>query len=258
MSEVVNHFVHRSAAERYARHRPFFHPLVIARIRERLQLASPLPRTLDVGCGSGHSAVALRAIADRVFATDASAAMLAAAPPADGISYLRAPAEALPFGAAEFPLLTVSMAFHWFDRPRFLAEAARVLVPGGWLVLYGHNHSERLAADPDFAAWRDTYHRRYPRTARHGTPVSDADLAPHGLVLRERSEFSDPIRYTAADFARYLMTHSNVIQVVDAGRESADSAETWIRDSLQPLFRDGATREFPFDGWISWIQKPAG
>lgn len=39
-------------------------------------------------------------------------------------------AETLPFPAQSVQLITAGQACHWFDLPKFYAEADRVLVPG--------------------------------------------------------------------------------------------------------------------------------
>jgi ubiquinone/menaquinone biosynthesis C-methylase UbiE len=253
---VDNHFLYRSAAERYQRNRPYFHPRVIEMIRDRLRLTQPLPRALDVGCGTGQSSVALRAIADRVVATDASPAMLSVAPAIDGIDYRVAAAEALPFGAGEFPLVTVSMAFHWFDRARFLAEASRVLAPGGWLVIYGYHYTKIMFGVPEFTAWMDqVFLRRYPASPRHGSPVAEEELLPHGLTLRDRSDYTDRRSYSAESYAQNLLTHSNVIRHIEGGTESAASAEAWILGELRTFYDSVSEREYEFSGWVSWVQK---
>lgn len=255
MDAVQNHFVYPDAAKRYDAHRPFFHPGAIARTRERLGLTAPLPHALDVGCGTGQSAVALRAIATAVTATDVSSAMLAVAPRADGITYVQAPAEALPFAASSFPLITVSMAFHWFDRPRFLAEAARLLQPGGWLVLYGYHDRKDLPGQPSYRTWfDDVFLRRYPHGPRHGEPVSATDLTPHGLTLQGTVEYADTRPFAPAEFAVYLMTHSNVIARVDAGHESAEDAERWLTAEVRRVCGDQPC-DYGFDGWVTWVQK---
>ena len=58
-----NQFLHQTSAERYHRARPYFHPVVVEKIREHLQIEGPVASALDVGCGTGQSSVALRAIA---------------------------------------------------------------------------------------------------------------------------------------------------------------------------------------------------
>jgi ubiquinone/menaquinone biosynthesis C-methylase UbiE len=93
---VVNHFVHQSAAARYAAARPFFHPIVVEHLVNKTGCAQ-FARALDVACGTGQSSVALASICDSVDAIDISPEMLQHAQEADRIRYQTAPAEALPF-----------------------------------------------------------------------------------------------------------------------------------------------------------------
>jgi hypothetical protein len=48
----MNYFAYPTAAERYARSRPYFHPLVIDKIRTVLRLQTLLAQALDVGLTS--------------------------------------------------------------------------------------------------------------------------------------------------------------------------------------------------------------
>ena len=68
-------------------------------------------------------------------------------------TFVTAPAEALPLGEEEADLVTVGFAFHWFDQIAFLREAARVLKPGGSLVLYNFYFAGVMEGNPDFADW---------------------------------------------------------------------------------------------------------
>ncbi len=54
------------------------------------------------------------------------------------------PAEALPFASGEVDLVTAMTAAHWFDRPKFLVEADRVLKPGGCLALLSYTMNMEL------------------------------------------------------------------------------------------------------------------
>lgn len=103
----------------------------------------PAPRrVLDVGCGTGYL---LRRLARRcpeaavLAGVDPAPAMIGAAraAAADGRLTLAAGvAEHLPWPTAAFDLVVSTTSFdHWADQGAGLAECARVLAPGGWLVL---------------------------------------------------------------------------------------------------------------------------
>ena len=127
----MNYFAHKSAAERYSHYRPYFHPLVIEKIKSYLGLDTPVERALDVGCGTGQSTIALKEIAISVIGIDVSDAMLELATQQPGIEYRKTNAEDLSmFDDESFDLVTTSMAYHWFDFKRFLPEAFRLLNSG--------------------------------------------------------------------------------------------------------------------------------
>jgi SAM-dependent methyltransferase len=100
-------------------------------------------RALDLGCGAGHASFAMaRGGAPRITACDPSADMLAvvareaAARGHSTIETVRGSAEALPFEDRSFDLVaTRYSAHHWADVPGALAQCARILAPGGRLVV---------------------------------------------------------------------------------------------------------------------------
>jgi ubiquinone/menaquinone biosynthesis C-methylase UbiE len=101
-------------------------------------------RVLDLGCGAGHVSFALaEGGAGRVTAYDPSREMLAVVEQATAargfgaaIDTCVGAAEVLAFEAGTFDLVvTRYSAHHWADVPDALAECARVMVPGGRLVV---------------------------------------------------------------------------------------------------------------------------
>jgi ubiquinone/menaquinone biosynthesis C-methylase UbiE len=99
-------------------------------------------RVLDIGCGTGYllGVLAARAPQAEVLAgIDASPGMIGAARGAaadDRLRFMVGGAERLPWPAATFDLVVSTTSFdHWADQQQGLAECARVLMPGGWLVL---------------------------------------------------------------------------------------------------------------------------
>ena len=93
-------------------------------------------RTLDVGCGTGAFAAALAERGGKVWGIDASPEMLAEAQAKEtSARFKEASAESLPFKDRWFERVVMRLSLHHLDRPRALREAARVLVPGGRIVV---------------------------------------------------------------------------------------------------------------------------
>lgn len=96
----------------------------------------PLDKSLlDAGCGTGYGA---RLLAERfpdhpLVLADFAPAMLARARTPERPAVC-ADVEALPFADRCFGLYWSSLTLQWCDLPKSLAEAARVLVPGGQLA----------------------------------------------------------------------------------------------------------------------------
>lgn len=93
---------------------------------------------LDLGCGGGHVSYRAAPHVARVVAVDVTASMLeqvaanAAARGMTNIETRLAPAEALPFPDASFDIVLCRFtAHHWQNLAKGLAEARRVLKPGG-------------------------------------------------------------------------------------------------------------------------------
>jgi ubiquinone/menaquinone biosynthesis C-methylase UbiE len=94
----------------------------------------------DLGCGTGTVSAALAPFVARVVAVDGSAAMLQAAKKrlqgVDNIDLRRGELESLPIDDARLDAATLMLVLHHVPEPeRALAEASRVLKPGGRIVL---------------------------------------------------------------------------------------------------------------------------
>jgi ubiquinone/menaquinone biosynthesis C-methylase UbiE len=128
------------------------------RVRE---WAGPDPvDALDVGCGTGFFALLLAGLGHRPVGVDLADAMLArarekAAVAGLDVDFRSADAEHLPFADGSFDLV-IERHVIWTlpDPPRALAEWARVLRPGGRLVLVEGDW--RSPGNPDYAPIRDS------------------------------------------------------------------------------------------------------
>ena len=164
---------------------------------ERLLAVTPFQpdwRALDIATGGGHTALAVARHVQSVVATDLTAEMLAAAERfirAQGqanVTFRDADAQALPFGEAEFDLVTCRIAPHHFpDCAQFVREMARVLKPGGYAVLIDNT------VPADTVAARHVNAFEQLRDPSHHWAHTEADwldfFAAAGLAVQHQERF---------------------------------------------------------------------
>lgn len=137
-----------------------------------VEIARPQPEwiVLDVATGGGHTALKFAPFVAQVISTDITPRMLEAAQAfitekgARNVAFEPADAEDLPFEDGRFDLVTCRIAPHHFPNcPRFVSEGARVLRPGGLLLVQDLTvpEDEQAARDiGDFERLRDPSHNR--------------------------------------------------------------------------------------------------
>jgi SAM-dependent methyltransferase len=136
-------------------------------------------KTLDLCCGHGNVSAALLSRGCQVIGIDFSPAMLAfARARAPKATFIEADAQALPFDDAEFDIVVSNLGVcHVPDQPRALAEARRVLRPGGKFAMTVWCGP---ATSPCFAVV-------YEAIKVHGHPDVSAPIGPdfHQFARRE-------------------------------------------------------------------------
>jgi ubiquinone/menaquinone biosynthesis C-methylase UbiE len=146
-------------------------------------------RALDLGCGAGHASFAMaRGGAGRITAFDPSAEMLAvvareAAGRGHGTLETQVgSAEMLPFANGTFEIVaTRYSAHHWTHVARALTECARVLKPGGRLVVIDVIAPEEQVLDTPLQViefLRDRSHVRNYRVSEWSGMLREAGFAP--------------------------------------------------------------------------------
>ena len=168
-----------------------------------LENADPHPTdfVLDVATGSGFTALAFAPYVQTVMGLDVSIGMLEQARKQAGEQkianavFQEGAAEALPFGAGSFDIVTCRIAPHHFlDIREFLSEAARVLTPGGRLALVDtavpDDASEAAEWQNQVEALRDPSHvnNHTPSewramTEEAGLTVSECDAGGGGITI---------------------------------------------------------------------------
>ena len=230
----ADHF--SAIAERYAAYRPTYPRALVDALVER----STPGTAWDVGCGNGQLAVALAERFARVIATDPSQAQLDAAPPHPRVEYRCVPAEASELPDATADLVVAAQAAHWFDLPRFVAEAGRVARPGALvaLVSYGILHVDGAAGAIVERYYRDVVAPYWPRGREH------VENGYRDLVLPWPAVPAPAIAMTATwsrdELVGYLSTWSATARLVQARGPAPFEA---LRTELARVWPDGEQRE---------------
>lgn len=127
------------AASDYGTFRAGFPDSIFDRLAE-FNIGQPGQSIVDLGTGTGTLARGFAFRGCKVIGVDPDPRMIAEAKALDrknsvSIEYLAAKAEStgLEDGCAD--VVTAGQCWHWFDRPRAVAEVIRILIPNGKLVI---------------------------------------------------------------------------------------------------------------------------
>jgi SAM-dependent methyltransferase len=124
----------RTVARHYAAFRPPLHRLILDRV---IRPNESFPVGLDVGCGTGCSAVALTKYCDRVFGLDSSRSMLDATQRHPKISYFHGSGDALSqLPVQVFDVVTFAGSLFYTKTDRLCKELVRVCPAGGLILVY--------------------------------------------------------------------------------------------------------------------------
>ena len=177
--------------ENYVRYRPGYPAEVVRGLEEDCGLA-PGHVIADIASGTGIWTRMLLEHGNSVFGVEPNAEMrqagerlLAGFPKFASVAGT-AEATTLADGSADF--VTAAQAAHWFDRERARREFARILKPGGWLVLLWN---ERLT---DATAFLRAYEELL---LAYGTDYQDIR---HEKTTSEVNQFFDPAPYQERTF----------------------------------------------------------
>lgn len=162
----------------YARYRPGYPPQVLETMRRECGLTAESV-IADVGCGTGILSRLLCDAGNRVFGVEPNAAMLDAARKSlrDCAHFVAVlgKAEATTLKSGLVDLVTAAQSFHWFEPREARREFARILKPGGWVVLLWNER--RMDATPFMTAYEQLlvrfgvdYHKVKPLWNKNSLP----------------------------------------------------------------------------------------
>jgi ubiquinone/menaquinone biosynthesis C-methylase UbiE len=226
-----------------------------AQLRARSYQLLRLPpgaTVVDVGCGTGRAVAELAEHATHAIGVDLDPAMLAAARSRfPNIDVRAADATDLPLGDGQAHGYRADKLYHVLSDPyAALAEARRILVPGGRIVLLGQDWDALVIDSDQPELTRRIVHARadtlpHPRIARAyrnlllDAGFHDVDVEAHTAV------------FTDAVMLPLIVGHATAAQ--QTGAISGDEAEGWVSEQTRraqhdrllfamPLFLAAATR----------------
>ncbi len=200
-------------------------------------------RIIDVGSGTG---ISTRLLAQnfgsqyKIIGVEPGKSMLeqanASSAEFPNITFVNGAAENLPIRAASAELVTVAQAAHWFDRPLFYTEAARVLEPGGYLGIMQNNR--RWDEDKFQGLFEDFLEKYSPNYTRYYRSFDFlGEMQNHdGFVSAEKIVGRWERTMTADEFVGLCLSTTYIDRIVKKlGRdETVDLIRKLISDHHQP------------------------
>ena len=217
-------------------------------LHRMLDYAGPVGALLDLGCGTGILTRPLRDLLPRalVIGADPSNDMLAraaaASPP--GFAWLTCRAEQLPFADGSLDLMTVGQAAHWFDRPTFYPECARVLRPGGTLAVLYNNRIRGTAVSEAQEALLAELSPGYTRDYRDFDVAAELHALPAARDVTEQRQTWDWNR-SLEDYIGYARSTSHY-KVACRHRPEAEVIARFVA-ALAPLADASGTLVVPYE-----------
>ncbi len=143
-------------AETYDSYRPSA-PVALPPLLTRLAETSHPALVVDLGCGTGLSTLLWADVAQQVIGIEPNDDMRAQAerriarerPGASHVRFLAGTGERTELPDACADIVTVSQAFHWMEPNATLAEAARILRPGGVFAAYDYDWPPLITQQTD-------------------------------------------------------------------------------------------------------------
>lgn len=245
----------------YGRYRAGFPPELFQRLYQQFGIGAAGQRLLDVGTGTGTLARGFAKQGAIVTGLDKAMPLMQEAERLDAeagvsITYREGAAEATDLPDQSFDVVSAGQCWHWFDRPRAAAEAWRLLIQGGWLVIA---HFDWIPLPDNMVeAMEQLVEKHNPAwhwggtTGIHPQWLADASLA--GFRGLETFSFDVNVAYSHEAWRGRIRASSGVAASLTPEQVAIFDAEhaaiLFERFPMEPL-------QVPHRVWALVAQKPA-
>ena len=179
----------------YAAYRPTLHNAILNRCISRENISS---LGLDIGCGIGHSSIALTKFCEKVVGVDPSKSMIKNAIEHQKVEYQNSDCQVLDFDSDSFDLVTFAGSLYYAKSQRLLDEVVRVAKNKGLVIIYDF---EILVGDVlkglGFSSKKDD-------TYNHETDFSG--LSAHSISLISNEKETAKINVSVTNLAHLILS----------------------------------------------------
>lgn len=250
-------FNEKRIAEGYAKDRPWLHKAVIDRLKRDLTGEKVFEGGLDIGCGAGLSSKALGLICENVTGIDISEEMIEVCKQLyDSPKYHFRVSNADDFKEEKikFDIVTAAGVINWVNREQFLGSMHGIMNPKGLLLIYDFWITDIMSEIPAYTAWwNKEYLMKFPKPPRNEEIWRKEQISPYFQIISQK-EYQIEHFFDLEAFVRFLLIQSNVNEQIKLQKETPESANAWLMDSLSPMFA-GEERKLQFNAYSWYLER---
>lgn len=244
-------------ARGYASDRPMLHKQVMERLTSDLKITEAFHNGLDVGCGAGLSARALKLICGSVTGTDISKEMIQICienHDASEYTFYAAKAEETRIPETPYDIVTAAGVINWVDRDAFLENMKLVMDPGALLVVYDFWISDKMVGNDAYTEWfHKFYLAEFPKPPRNEEVWRQSDL-PEEFLIKDQVTYQIRHEFGLDAFIRFMMTQSNVNLQIQQGKRTDNEIYRSMKRTLSPIFSETG-QTLIFDAYSWYIER---
>lgn len=239
------------------KNRPFLHKQVICRFQKDIT-DKIFFNGLDVGCGAGLSAKALKRICKRVVGVDLSSEMIMSAREAckaeDGYEFIVSKAEEIPAAKDRYDIVTAAGVTPWLEQEAFLNNLKNIMHSEGYVLIYDFWISDKMKGNKAYTTWwYNDYLRVFPKPFRKEHVWMDYEVAPYGFSMLDQAQYEMEHEFDRESFIDFMMIQSNVNAKIEGDGRTIEEVREWFEKTLTPVFDEGR-KTLIFTGY-SWYMK---